>query len=132
MKTKILTLTLAIVLALGMLLSCGETVDLWNEATYRENTTLGEGEKSFSLVVSYKENSITITVKTNEKNLGDALYSLNIINDPAFFDTVNGIKADWNADKAYWTLLIGGEYASVGACDIEINGGENFKLVYTK
>ena len=132
MKTKILTLTLALVLALGMLLSCGETVDLWNDATYKENTTLGEGEKSFSLVVSYKENSITITVKTNEKNLGDALYSLNIINDPAFFDTVNGIKADWNADKAYWALLIGGEFASVGASEVEIKGGENFKLVYTK
>lgn len=132
MKTKILSLALVLILALGMTVSCGETADLWDEATYKTDTTLGEGEKSFSLVITYNENSIKVTVKTDEKNLGDALYSLNLINDPAFFDTVNGIKADWDADKAYWALFIGEEYATVGVAEIEIKGGESFKLAYTK
>ena len=137
MKTAIKS-TLAIVLSIAFILclaSCGEKVDatgLWENATYLKDTIVGKGAKTVLVDIEAGEQKITLTVKTDKATLGEALYELGVINDASFFDTVNGIKADWNADKAYWAFYKGEEYMMVGVGDAEISGGEHYRLVYTK
>ena len=48
-----------------------------------------------------------------------------------YFDTVDGETADWNADQSYWSILIGEEYATVGADGIVLTDGGEYSLVYT-
>ena len=50
----------------------------------------------------------------------------------SFFDTLNGMKADWNADQAYWAFYQGENYMSVGVNETVIEGGEHYRLVYTQ
>ena len=137
MKTAIKT-TVSVVLSVIMVLclfSCGEKVDatgFWENATYLKDTTVGKGEKTVLVDIEAGDQSITITVKTDKATLGEALYEHGIINDASFFDTANGIKADWNADKAYWAFYEGEDFMMVGVGDAKISGGEHYRLVYSK
>lgn len=105
---------------------------LWATAKYLKNTTVGEGAKEVVIDVDMDGKSIAITVKTDAKTLGEALFAEGLINDASFFDTLNGVKADWNADKAYWGFFEGEEYMMVGVNETAINGGERYRFVYTK
>ncbi len=46
--------------------------------------------------------------------------------------TVNGLRADYNLDGAYWALYKDGEYLSTGAESTLISDGEHYEIVYTK
>ncbi len=132
-----LKISLSLLLVLAAILcfvSCNkiEAEGLWENATYRKDVTVGEGSKEVKIDVEAGEQFITITVKTDEALLGNALYAEELINDASFFDTLNGIKADWNADKAYWAFYKGEEYMMVGVNDTSISGGEHYRFVYTK
>ena len=130
--------TAAIILAAIFLLcfvSCADKISaegLWENATYRSNDTIGEGSKEITVDVVAGEQTVTLTVKTDADILGDALFAAGLINDASFFDTLNGIKADWNADQAYWGFYQGDEYMMVGVGDVSISGGESYRFVYTK
>ena len=126
-----LTLTLALILCLA---ACGSTAakeELWESATYTKDTTLGNGAKTATVEYQIGEEKITFTIKTDKETLGAALYELGLINDASFFDTLNGIKADWDANSAYWAFYVGDDYAMVGANETVIQGGETYKFVYT-
>ncbi len=133
MKTKFLSaLTLLLTLTL-ILASCAVTeTSLWDSATYTEDTTVGNGAKTLSVDIEAEDKKITITVKTDKYTLGEALFEHCIINDASFFDTANGIKADWDADNAYWSFYKGSEYMMHGVGDEIVSGGEAYRLVYTK
>ena len=105
---------------------------LWKNATYRKNTTVGEGSKVVKVDVEIEGKSLLITLKTDKATLGEALYAEGLINDASFFDTLNGVKADWNADKAYWAFFKGEDYMTSGVNDTNISGGEHYRFVYTK
>lgn len=132
---RIINASAALLLVLVMLLAVGcsqpELTGLWADATYTEDATVGNGAKSVTVAISAEETTVTLTVKTDEATLGAALYALELINDPSFFDTLNGIKADWDASSAYWAFYVGDEYATVGVADTAIQGGESYKFVYT-
>ena len=131
---KTLSVILTVVCILG-LVSCGDKVipeGLWENATYLKDTTVGNGAKTVLVDIEAGEQKITLTVKTDKATLGEALFELGIINDASFFDIVNGIKADWNADQAYWGFYHGEDYMMVGVGDATISGGEHYRLVYTK
>ena len=142
---KTLLVLLAAVLMIGALASCnmgkkneeptmpeGQLHALWDTATYTENAEVGNGSKTVQVDIVAKGHTVTLTVKTDAANLGEALYALELINDASFFDVANGMKADWNADQAYWAFYIGETMASYGVNDAAISGGEYFRLVYTK
>ena len=146
-QTKgILTLLLGILLALSLFAcspaeagtdpvdtSGGNSLDsIWGNAIYREDATVGEGSKTVTVEVEAKGHRVLLTIRTDAATLGEALYALELINDPSFFDTANGIKADWNADSAYWAYFQGDQYMSVGVNDTAISGGEHYRLVYTQ
>ena len=45
--------------------------------------------------------------------------------------TVNGLTADFNADAAYWSIMVNGEYGQYGADAQVVADGDAFQLVYT-
>ena len=132
--TKVIVSAVLIITTLLCIVSCNkiDAEGIWETATYRKDVTVGEGSKEVKVDIVVDEEFITITVKTDEKKLGDALYAEGIINDASFFDTANGMKADWNKDKVYWAFYEGEEYMLVGVNDVEISGGEHYRFVYEK
>lgn len=46
-------------------------------------------------------------------------------------DTVNGLRADYNEDGAYWSIMVNGEYGMYGADSQPVADGETYQLVYT-
>ena len=110
---------------------------LWENATYRADTTLGKGAKTFSLIVEAGEQSVTFTVKTDEEMLDKALLGVELIQgeDSQYgltVITVNGIDAVWERDNAYWAIYIGEDYAPVGISSIEVESGATYKLVWAQ
>lgn len=135
MMKKIMKLTAAMLVVVVLLFAvgCGEEAPtgLWADATYTEDATVGTGAKTVTVLVTAEDTTVTLTVKTDKETLGAALYELELINDASFFDTLNGIKADWDAHSAYWAFYAGDDYANVGANETVIQGGETYKFVYT-
>ena len=110
---------------------------LWSDAIYTEDTEIGKGKKEVTVKVTAHEKTITITLKTDKDNLGDALLEEKLIaGDKSdyglYVKEVNGMVADYNKDNAYWAFLINDKYASTGVDGTEIKDGEVYTLVYSK
>ena len=45
--------------------------------------------------------------------------------------TINGERADYNLDGAYWSIIVNGEYGMNGIDTQPVKDGDEFKLVYT-
>ena len=117
--------------------SCGNTENPWDFAEYKEDTTLGEGATTLTFIVEVLENSVTFTVNTDKKILGDALMELGLINGTfdsygLYVKVVNGITADYDKNQRYWALYVNDAYASSGVDTTEIKAGEIYKFVYSK
>lgn len=46
-------------------------------------------------------------------------------------DTVNGVKAYYTADGAYWAFFVNGEYCNYGIEEQPVLDGDVFSIVYT-
>lgn len=133
-RTRALSLLLVVILTLSLTACFDKGVDtsgLWADATYTEDSTLGNGQKTVEVEFVIEEKSVTLTLKTDNETLGEALYEHSLINDPAFFDTANGIKADYNANQAWWKVCKGGEMTSVGINDLTVTDGDHYEIIYT-
>lgn len=49
-----------------------------------------------------------------------------------YVKVVDGVRADYEKDKAYWSFTKGGEYLMTGVDATPIADGDNFEIVYTK
>lgn len=105
--------------------------NIWDNATYTEDTTLGNGKTTVEVEFVIEDQSITITLKTDKETLGEALYEHSLINDPSFFDTANGIKADWNENQSWWKVCKGGQMTMVGIDELILADGEHYEIIYT-
>ena len=161
MNKKILSAVLALLMCLALTLSLcacsteevkptevkdSATVDevtevavdpVWKNATYKEDTTVGEGKTKVSIKVTAGDKSVVITLKTDEKYLEDALLKENLIaGDESeyglYIKTVNGIIADYDVDKTYWAIYKDGEYMMEGAGVTEVTSGKEYEFVRTK
>lgn len=47
-------------------------------------------------------------------------------------DTVNGLRADYALDGAYWSIYVNGEYGMYGVDTQPVTDGDEYSLVYTK
>lgn len=111
--------------------------DLWANALYTENAELGEGDTVIAVEVAAGEKSVTLTVHTNEENLGAALTSNALVEGDQseyglYIKMVNGIRADYDLDGAYWAISKDGELTPTGADTTAISDGEHYELTYTK
>ena len=157
MKTKILSLALALLMCLSLATAlCGcnsdeakeatasqvetkaETADpLWESATYTEDVTLGEGATTIDVEVKANDKAITVTINTDATNLEDALLGAQLVEgeDGAYglyIKKVNGILADYDEDQSYWAMYKDGEYLTTGANETAITSGEHYELIRTK
>ena len=139
MKKTVISLTsLALTLIfIFSLVSCGAPEDLWKTATHLEDAAFGEGATTVQVEVKAKDKSVTFTIKTDKKTLGDALLEHDLIAGEEgayglYVKVVNGITADYDVDQSYWSFYKNGEYMMTGVDVTEIANGEHYELVYTK
>lgn len=131
---------ISVVLCVVLLVACGakeQPTGLWADATYTENTALGDGAVSVTVEVKAGDKSIDFTIKTDKTTLGDALLEHGLIagEDGQFgmyIKKVNGITADFDVDQSYWAFYKNGETMLTGVDGTEIKDGEHYELVYTQ
>ena len=145
-QKKIIVVSFALLLCMTVLLSaCGPREVLpqvWDNATYTQDTTLGEGAKTVDVYVSAAEKTIKITVKTDDEMLGDALLALGLVDGEQgdyglYVKVVNGMTADYDIDASWWgfnKVLPDGtrEMMMVGIDGAAIADGEAYELIYSK
>ncbi len=130
-------------MALGLLCGAGcqekapDVSGIWNDALYAEDTTLGNGGTTFTLIVSAEEKSITVTVNTDKETVGEALLEHNFVEGDAgdyglYIKKVNGMLADYDVDQTYWAFYENDTYAMSGVDATTITEGVTYKLERTK
>ena len=138
---KITALTLALVMILAMALSltsCKKpATGVWKDAAYTEDKTLGEGSVTVKVEVKAEDKSVTFTIKTDEKILGEALQKLGLVEGEEgqfglYVKKVNGILADYDTDGTYWAFYQDGKYMMTGIDMTEIKDGDHYELVREK
>lgn len=76
-------------------------------------------------------------IKTDADNLGDALVANGLVEGDVgdyglYIKVVDGLRADYDLDGAYWAISKDGEYLMTGADSTPIADGEHYELTYTK
>ena len=125
---KILAVAIVVVLVAAMALAY---------TAYSEKTV--EGMKHITIeVVMADETSSVYEVDTDGEYLIDAMneadgltfegedgvYGLSI-------STINGIRADYTLDGAYWAFYVNGDYCNYGVSQQPVEDGDIFGIVYT-
>ena len=110
---------------------------VWANATYTEDTELGEGAVTVKVEVKAEDKSVTFTLHTDKTILGDALLEHSLVaGDESeyglYVKVVNGMTADFDVDQAYWAFYKDGEMMNTGVDGATIADGEHYELVYTK
>lgn len=112
------------------------SVSVWDSAKYKEDTELGEGTVTVKIEVTAENKTVTLTVKTDETNLEKILTANNLVEGDEsefglYIKVVNGIRADYDLDHAYWAIQKDGALTPTGANGITVADGETYALVYT-
>ena len=141
-RVSMLIVAILLIAAMALTLtSCGNSetpADTSSPVSVSEVKEAGNGNTSFKFAVTYADGKTeNYTVKTDKTTVGEALQDAGLISGSdseygLMVDTVNGVKADYNADKAYWAFYINGEYASTGVSATNINTDAEYSFVYTK
>ena len=100
-----------------------------------------EGSKNVTLsVVSESGDSTTYETKTDALVLQELMDELK---DEGFtyggaeseyglmVDTINGVRADYTLDGAYWSFYVNDGYSNYGISEQPVNDGDAFSIVYT-
>lgn len=118
------------------LILIGLFVTLW--FVFGPKTT--EGSKEVSLSVVLTDDTTTYETKTDALVLQDLMNELEKDgfsydgSESAYglmVDTINGIRADYTLDGAYWAFYVNGDYCSYGISEQPVNDGDAFEIVYT-
>ncbi|MCI5513646.1 MAG: DUF4430 domain-containing protein [Clostridia bacterium] len=105
-------------------------------AVYTQDKTFGNGEKTVMVTVITDDNSVKFTLNTDKDTLGDALKEYELIEGDngaygLYVKKVNGIRADYDSDKAYWAFFKDGSPLEAGVDSTQINSGDSFEIRYT-
>ena len=117
-------------LALIVLIAVGTTA-------CNENENVSMTERHFKLEVVDADGIVTvIDVGTNQTTVGAALLAEGLIEGDVgewglFVTHVNGLRADFTEDNAWWAFYIDGEMAVTGVDDTDIKEGVTYAFIYT-
>ena len=96
-----------------------------------------QGAKEFTVEVVHADGSSkTFTYHTDEEFLGTVLEAEGLIKGEmgpyglTIFE-VDGERAVWEENGAYWAIFVNGEYGMTGVDTTPVNDGDTFKLEYT-
>lgn len=114
-----------------------EEAGLWADAVYTEDKEFGEGAKTLVCEVKAEDKTVTFTVKTDKKTVGEALIEHGLVEGDEgpyglYIKKVNGILADYDVNQCYWAFFIDGEMANSGVDGTDIAEGVTYQLVYSK
>ena len=147
-NSKLIALIAALLAAVLCFASCGKT----ETGTSTEATTVAdaapatdaesaaEQEKAVNVTVIVKDKDGKATefkIETKKTNLADALLEKALVTGDEteyglYIKTVNGIRADYTEDKAYWAILDkDGNMLQTGASSTPVAEGDTFVLAYT-
>ena len=138
--SKILSLSVIFVLIAAMALcivSCGGKNDSKDGYVASEDATVKEELTITVTVIDNEGKSEEFKINTKSDNLGDALVMSGLVEGEdcqfgLFIKSVNGLRADYDLDGAYWSVSKGGEMLMTGASETPIADGDSFELTYTK
>ncbi len=127
-----------LILGVGILVVLvGLFLVLW--AVFGPKTT--EGSKIVSLsVVAESGEKTTYDTKTDalvlqalmeELKTKGFTYGGNESEYGLMIDTINGVRADYTLDGAYWSFYVNDEYCNYGISEQPVNDGDDFSIVYT-
>ena len=137
---KTISLFLAVICVAMLFVGCNSNkAPVYVDGTIRctEDTTLGSGSKTITVTVKDNEGkAVVFTIKTDAKTVGDALLENELIAGDQgaygmYVKVVNGLRADYDKDKAYWAFSINGEMAMTGVDMTDLTDGGVYELVYT-
>ena len=99
------------------------------------SSTVGE-VKEISVTIVYKDKTEkTIDIETKAEFLGDALFEKGLTKEDeyksGFYTYIDGIRADYNEDKAWWCVTKGGEMTTKGMNELTLEDGDNFEITHT-
>ena len=114
-----------------------DAVGVWEDATYRSDKEFGEGSKTIEVEVKVEEQSVTFTIHTDAKTLGEALLAHKLIEGEdgpygLYVKKVNGMLADYDVNQRYWSFCKGGTALMTGVDSTDIADGEHYEIVYAK
>ena len=142
MKNQIKSVVALLLCALCLVcfVACADKVDavgVWENATYLSDKEFGEGAKTIEVEVKVEEQSVTFTIHTDAKTLGEALLAHKLIEGEEgayglYVKQVNGMTADYDVDQHYWSFCKNGEYLMTGVDTTNIADGEHYEIVYAK
>ena len=95
------------------------------------------GGKEITVTVVHSDGAAKkFTYKTDAEYLGDVITAEGLVEGvegPYGLEihAVDGEKASWEENQSYWCILIGEEYATLGADGIPVEDGASYSLVYT-
>jgi len=103
----------------------------------RPETT--EGSKAITIVVVDENVKETVySLKTDALYLKDAMdqadgltYGGENQGNGFMVDTINGVRADYTLDGAYWGFFVNDGYCNYGIEEQPVNDGDVFRIVYT-
>jgi len=125
-KTTILVLLAAVLIFAA---ACGSA----NSATAQS-----QHKKTFTLEVTDDTGNVSSqTIITTEETVGAALVKEGVIEGTEsefglMVMYVNGLRADYDEDGAWWAFYINGEMAMAGVDTTDIDEGETYAFVYTE
>ena len=124
---KVLFAAIALVVIIGLM------IGIW----FATRPQTQQGSKEITVQVVHMDGSTkTFTYRTDEEYLDKVLLAENLIagyEDQYGFvvETVDGERADWQLDNAYWAIYIGEEAATTGVSGVVVTDGASYKLVHT-
>ena len=130
--TKILALALVVFMMVCSFAACGSA---------KKTDTESQGDSQVATitvtvkVVAADKTEKTFTIETSKKYLGDALYQEGLVTEDeyksGYYTYIDGVRADYTADKSWWCFTKGGETVMVGANELEIADGDQFEITNT-
>lgn len=125
MKKKILPILL--VLCVFTFVSC-------NSKGKNDNSNVNT-EKDVSVEIVWQDGERNeYEVNTDAEYLAqvlDEIDELSYETDDGMVMVINGVRADYVKDGAYWAFFVNGEYCNYGISDQPVADGDEFEIVYT-
>ena len=123
---------------LSVLLVLALTAAAFMSITGCEKPKGDNSEKTISVtVIDDKGEKTTFTITTNSPNLRGALEQEKLVEGEEsqyglYVKVVNGLRADYEADGAYWGFYMGGILLPSGIDDTIISDGDKYEIKYEK
>lgn len=92
------------------------------------------GNKDITVTIVYKdETSKDFEINTDAEFLVDALVEQELIeyDESGYYTTIDGVTADFSADKSWWCLTKDGTMTTDGLNTQPIADGDVFEIIYT-